>query len=639
MVTNKRNVPEAFKNHGIDLDYDDVFSLICKNAKIQINDDRFLYFIDEDYIMDTTKGYRYENITPAYEKILDKGLLELEYTIVDDKFSKSFNNVCDSLAIFCDRIKDELTEANKEDCRIRWFIDMKDKPAQHFEEGVQRLLFINQVFWQTDHRLVGLGAWDRFLGKLYEKDIADGIITKEKALEVIKDIMRILHKNYTFKSNVLMGDTGQIFVLGGSTANGDYACNELTYLFIEASKEVHQPDPKCLLRVNKNTPVELLKLSLETIATGIGAPLFANDDVIIPCLKDFGVKEEDSYCYATSACWEPLIGGKSASNNNRTVLNYCKALDNLLKRENLKGINSYEELLNIYEKYLRLNMRAVKRVIQAHRFQYNPLLSVFMHGCFESKKDVSWGGAEYLNTGITSVGMGNLVNSLKNIRKYVFEEKKYTLSEIKEILINDYAQSEELLNALKNESSDYGKDNADVITLVNRFTSVVSEELKDFTTYLGERMKVGLSGSAYLDAGKVFGATFDGRKSGQPFVVHISNEDNNGFTEIVNFASELNYQQGLFNGNVLDFMVSPDFILNNIDKFTDFLKASILSGFFEMQMNVVSSKQMIEARSNPDKFPNLIVRVWGFSAYFNDLPDEYKDVLIERAKKNEQRAA
>ena len=211
--------------------------------------------------------------------------------------------------------------------------------------------------------------------------------------------------------------------------------------------------------------------------------------------------------------------------------------------------------------------------------------------------------------------------------------------DVKKLLIENYDGNDNLLAELKSNESNYGKDNEEVIELVKRFTGVVAEEIKDFDTYLGEKMKVGLSGSAYLDAGKVFGASFDGRKAGEPFVVHISNEDNNGFTEIVNFASNMNYNNGLFNGNVLDFMVSPDFILNNIDKFVDFIKASIASGFFEMQMNVVSSAQMIEARKNPKAFPNLIVRVWGFSSYFNDLPDEYKDVLIQRALKNERRTA
>ena len=639
MITNKRIISNDFFENGIEKTYDEVFTDICNRVSIRIDNDRFVHFIDEKYVMDTTRGYRYENITPAYEKILSNGLVRLKYPNEESKFRKSFNNVCDSLSVLIDRIVEELRTYDESDKRISWFIDLKTEPAKHFEEGIQRMLFINQMFWQTDHRLVGLGAWDTFLHELYLQDVQKGVIDRDEALRILEDLFRILHKQYTYKSNVLMGDTGQIFVLGKSTPDGKYICNDLTYLFIEASKNVHQPDPKCLLRINNNTPEDLIRLSLETIATGIGAPLFANDEVVIESLVDFGIKRDEACNYATSACWEPLIGGSSSSNNNRTVLNYCKALDNLLKRGDLSEITSFDELIEQYLQYLRVNMRAVRRVIKPHRFQYNPLLSVFMNGCYESELDVSWGGAKYCNTGITSVGMGNLIDSLYNIKKYVFDEKIYDLYDVKKILITDYEGEDELLEVLRDQSSKYGKDDKEIEALVNRITTVVSEEIAKFETYLGERMKVGLSGSAYLDAGKAFGATFDGRRAGDPFIVHISNEDNDGYTEIVNFASAMNYKDGMFNGNVLDFMVSPDFIMQNMDKFIAFIKAATNAGFFEMQMNVVSSSQMIEARENPDAFPNLIVRVWGFSSYFNDLPDEYKDVLIERAIKNERRTA
>ncbi|MBR3306727.1 MAG: hypothetical protein IKI75_05680 [Lachnospiraceae bacterium] len=639
MITNGRIIPEEFKENGIDKDYDEVFELICQNVKIPNYDGRFVHFIDENYVMDTTKGYRYENITPAYDKVINYGLSELKYDSTDSKFKESYNRVCDNLIMLAGRIVDELRVKDKSDRRIEWFENLADKPAIHFEESIQRMLFLNQIMWQTDHRLVGLGAWDSFLFEAYQKDMDSGILDRDEAVKIVEDLFRVLHYQYTFKSNVLMGDTGQIFVLGKSDENGNYICNDLTYIFIEALKNVNQPDPKCLLRINKNTPDDLIRLSLETIATGIGAPLLANDDVIIPALLDFGIDKTDACNYATSACWEPLIGGKSSSNNNRTVLNYCKALDNLLKRADLSRICNFDDLVTEYIKHLRLNLCAVKRVIQQHRFPYDPLLSVFMYGCYESEKDVSWGGACYCNTGITSVGMGNLVDSLYNIKRLVFEEKKYSLYDVKRIIITNYENENELARHLKGTPSCYGKDNPETVALVKRITTVVSEEIADFNTYLGEKMKVGLSGAAYLDAGKAFGATFDGRYAGEPFVVHISNEDNNGYTEIVNFASQMKYDKGLFNGNVLDFMVSPDFIAGNIDKFVSFIKAATLSGFFEMQMNVVSADQMIEARKNPEAFPNLIVRVWGFSSYFNDLPDEYKDVLIERALKNERRTA
>lgn len=642
MITNARNIPADFKEDGIDRNYDEVFALICKNVQFKITEKRFVYFIDSDYVMDTTKGYRYENLTPAYSKILDFGLEQLKYLPkeVTCKFCKSYNSTLEHMGLLADRIIDELKKCDFDTKKqIKWFENMKYNPAEGFEEAIQRMLFVNQLFWQTDHRLTGLGAWDAYLQPYYERDLKAGRIDKGAALEIIKDLYRILHEDYEYKSNVLMGDTGQIFVLGRSDMQKNYICNDLTYLFIEAMKQVQFPEPKCLLRVNQKTPKDLIELALQSIVTGIGAPLFANDEVVIPQLIEFGIDEEDACAYTTSACWEPLIGGKSSSLNNMTALNYLKALDNLLKRERLENIKSFDELVDKYLAYLRRNLNAIKRVLAPIRFQYNPLLSVFTEGCFEQKKDVSWGGACYHHVGITSVAMGNLIDSLLNIKELVFDTQQYTLYDVKRMIILNFDEMDEVRDGLKKKASYFGTDREDVIDLTNRITDCVAEEIEGYRSYLGGKMKVGLSGSAYMDAARGFGASFDGRKAGEAFTVHISNEDNNGFTEIVNFASEMDYGKNRFNGNVVDFMVSPDFIQNNWDKFVAFLQLCVKKGFFEMQMNVVSSKTLIAAREHPDDFPNLIVRVWGFSAYFKDLPDEYKDVLIQRAQKNERIAS
>lgn len=634
----ERKIPEDFKENGVEKGYDEEFGLICKNIRIQIPNRRFVYFIDSDYVMDTSKGTVYENLTPAYDKILSSGLRQMKYPAdeVTNSFCQSYNLVLENLTILADRIIKELEQCDYDTKQQReWFERLKDAPAENFEEAVQRMLFVNQIFWQTDHRLVGLGAWDFHLEDYYRKDILEGRLNQKGVLEILKEVYRILHEHYEYKSSLILGDTGQIFVLGRSDQEGNYIYNDLTYLFIEAMREVQQTEPKCLLRVNRHTPRKLLEIALESIATGIGAPLLANDDVVIPELINFGIDKQDACEYTTSACWEPLIGGKSSGNNNMTVLNYLKALDNLLKRERLDRIDSFEKLKYIYYIYLKRNIRAVKRVLDSRWFQYDPLLSVFMNDCYENKKDVSWGGARYHHIGITSVAMGNLVNSLLNIKEYVFDRKLYTLYDVKKCVLQDFEGNETLWKELKAKASRYGTDDKEVTVLVNEITSCVADELEDYRSYLGGKMKIGLSGAAYMDAARGFGASFDGRKAGDAFTVHISNEDNNGFTEIVNFASQMEYSAARFNGNVIDFMVSPDFIHSNWDKYVDFLMLSIKKGFFEMQMNVVSSKTLIEARRKPEQFPNLIVRVWGFSAYFKDLPEDYKDVLIERALNNE----
>ncbi len=636
MVTNKRIVPDEFYDHEADIPYADMFSLLCKNVKINISAEGFVYFIDENYVMDTTRGYRCENLTPDYLRILRSGLDELKYPNDDNtKFAKDCNSVIDSISLLAKRIADELKQNDINDCRVDCFINIIDKPASGFVDAIQRMLFINQIFWQTDHRLIGLGAWDSLLFPYYEKDVREGRLTKEKVLSILKELYFVLHNNYAFKSNVLMGDTGQIFVLGKSDEDGNYMCNELTYLFIKAGKDTQLTEPKCLLRVNSNIPRDLMETALDSIVTGIGAPLFANDDVVVPCLTGYGIPIEDALCYTTSACWEPLIGGKSSSMNNMSIINFMRPFNNMIMRGKIEEISTEKELFNAYITYLKRNLRAVKRAVGRHRIQYNPLLSIFTEGCMENHKDISWGGAKYHDIGVTSVGMGNVVNAFFAIRDIIIKEKKYNMLDVRKAIILNYEGYGQLYDELRSRASLYATDNSEVIDFVNRITKIVKDEFKDFRSYIGSRIKFGLSGAGYLDAAKGFSASFDGRLADEPFVVHISNEDNAAFTEVINFASEMHYEDGAFNGNVVDMMASPDFINNNRDKFVDFLIASINRGFFEMQMNVVSSRTLIAAKEHPENFPNLIVRVWGFSAYFKDLPEDYKQVLIKRALRSE----
>lgn len=619
--------------------YSELFKLICENMKISLNNDYFVYFLDFTYLFDATRGYRFENLTVDYSKILDNGILSLKYfeNECTSKFTRDYNQVIDSLVLLIKRIIKELEKSkvsNYEE-KILWFKNMLDKPAKGFSEAIQRILFINQMLWQTTHYLNGLGDLDTKLYKYFENDYNSGEINDDTAIYIIKEFYKTLHRYYWYKSNVLLGDTGQVLVLGKSKIDGSYYCNKLTYLFIKVLKELCIPDPKVVLRVSKNTPDDLLKLSLECISTGVGAPLFANDEVILPALTEFGIKKEDAYNYVTSACWEPLIGGKSSSLNNQTCLNYMRALDNLIKRENLSNIKDFDTFKLKYFEYLGKNITAIKRVLNNNKLQYDPLLSIFIDDCKMKKKDVSAGGARYHHVGITSVGLSNTVNALINVKKFVFEDSIFSLTDVRKLVATNFRDNKQYQELLKYGDKKYGNDDKEVIDLVNEIMQVTTDNTSDFQYYLGGKLKYGLSAPSYIDAARGFLASFDGRGKGEPFNVHISSDMSSAYTELMNFAGSLDYTDNRFNGNVVDFMVAPSFLANNFDKFIDFLKSSIKVGFFEMQINVISSEILIDAKKNPDKFPNLIVRVWGFSAYFNDLPEEYKNVLIERALKNE----
>lgn len=613
--------------------YSDVFEAICKNIEIPTCETRFLHFIDHRYIFDTTRGYRFENITPDYSIIIDNGLESMKYKCEDitNDFCVDYNRIIDSLIKLVKRIAIHEKELGTEFGYLRqvFFMKMISKPTSDFAEALQRILFFDQIYWQMGQRLMGLGHLDSMLYPIYDRCIKNGTLTRDEALLIIQDFIRSLHQYCWLKSNMLLGDTGQIIILGSS-------CNELTYLFLEAVRTINLPDPKLLLRVSSSTPRQLLEVALLCMKSGCGSPILANDDIIIPRLVDFGVPCEDAHRYGVAACWEPLIPGKSISPNNMKSITYPKAMQRVWESEQLTTYDTLEKWIEAFYKGVEAEIDWIISVISEKRFQYNPYLSLLTHNCRETKKDVSYGGAAYNSYGLTTVGLSNTVNTIFNLKELVYDKKEYTLEEVRDILFSDFEGNEELRERLNNNKIHYGQDKPEVLELAKKILQHTSEYVSGFRNYMGGRLKIGASSPSYIDAAEGVLASFDGRKTGDPFAVHISSEKNNGYTEIVNFAAQLDYNDNRFNGNVVDLMVSPSFIEDNFDKMVSFLKASIKRGFFELQMNVVSSKMLIEAKKNPEKYPSLIVRVWGFSAYFVQLPESYQDVLIERTLENEK---
>lgn len=577
------------------------------------------------------------NFEIDYSKVLEYSLQDYKNMLnkQNEEYYSNELQTIEGIEILIDRTVKKLKTLNADNTIIESLENIKSKKASGFKDSLQRILFFNQLLWQTGHFLNGLGRLDMVLQSYYQNDIDNNIITKEETRNLIKEFLLQLHKFYKFKSNSLTGDTGQIIILGGLNREGKYIYNDLTYIFIDVIEELKLPDPKILLRVSKNIPRDLMEKSLKCIQTGIGCPLFANDDVIIPKLVEFGIKKDDAYNYGTSACWEPYIIGKSMAQNNIENIIYIKPLDTLLEKEDLNEIKTLEELLKKYKTYLKSYLEEIKDRLDNIKWEKDPLLSLFIDSCIFKCKDIADGGADYNNYGLLTVSLANTINSILNIDRVVFRENKMTFQEFNDIRNNNFNGNEVLVEELKNSKEKYGTDSEKVINLTNEIYEFTGDVLKDYTNKFGGKVKIGLSSPSYIDCAKDSNASLDGRKKNEPFAVHISSDASNAYTELIQFASKLDYGGNKFNGNVVDFIVSPNFINDNFEKFVDFLLLSIKVGFFEMQMNVVSSNTLIEARKNPEKFPNLIVRVWGFSAYFNDLPDDYKDYIIERTIKSE----
>ena len=633
---------------------------LFRKVDIHIPKSGFIFFLDEFKNL-SEEGHIIDNISIDYSRVLKTSVYEYNELYFHPKSGRGFArdlssdfiknqlDTLDGIELLIYRIIKKLRNSNHNERAkfARYFENMIDKPAEHFEEALQRILFYNQLLWQTGHGLNGLGRLDKILEDYYFDDLNTGFITQEDIYELIKSFLKTLHTYYWYKSAALMGDTGQVIVLGGKYDDeyGEYYFyNDLTYMFIQAIKELQLPDPKVLLRVSDETPRDLIELSLETINTGIGSPLFSNDEIVIDKMIEFGYDKEDANNYVVSACWEPSAVGKGFEQNNINFISFLKPLNEIFDGETeqfLDNILSFDELFNSYKYYLKKDADELIAFLDDIEWNNDPMLSLFIDDCNDRNMDISQGGAKYNHYGITTVGLANTVNSLYALKKLVFEERKYSLNELNKIRKNNFKKDkhQSVLNDLKNVKPRFGMDDDEILDISQEIVQFLEDCFKDYTNKFGGKIKFGLSAPSYISAGEEISASFDGRKAGEPLSTHISLDTNKDFTEVLRFASKLDYGGAKFNGNVVDLMLSPNFIKNHSDKFTDFIYSSIKLGFFQMQMNVVDSKTLIEAKENPESHPNLIVRVWGFSAYFNDLPEEYQDLLISRALKNEGKIA
>lgn len=627
---------KTVKGHNLVRSVGDDTCALLSSIKVTIGEGYFIYFIDTTKTI-AVPGNIISNFTIDYSKLLYVPFYKIVDAVQGDStYAREIGSIAKGVQILQKNIINNIQKSSLPDnvkkARLGDFTNMLTFPVRHFEEGLQRILFYNQIMWQTRHRLNGLGRLDKWLGELYKQDVLANIITRDRALQLISDFLEKLSMYSEYKSDALEGDIGQIIVLGGKQEDGSYFFNELTQLFLEVQAKAKKPNTKIFLRVAENMPVKLLEMAVSCLEAKTGSPLFSNDEVVIPQLKDFGMPEKDGCNYCVSACWEPFIVGKSFDQNNIAVYDYEIPFNELLN--NVMEIKSFQDLIDTYIKINQIKFIDFLTQLDKLKWAKDPFVSLLTDDCNERQVDISDGGAQYNNYGVTTVGLANVIDSFFNIKKFVFDSNKYTIQEFLSIRKRNFEGHENLVHMLSLNKY-YGHDDPEVVKLVNKITDSLVDIIKKYRNKYGGKVKIGLSSPAYNIDSKNMCGDFSGRKQGSPYNTHISCLDA-AYTELVNFAGQLHYSDHRFNGNVVDFFVSPKFIGENRDKFVSFLRAAIKQRFFQMQMNVLDSKTMIEAKNNPDKFPGLIVRVWGFSAYFNDLPESYKELLINRAIKAEQ---
>ena len=548
-----------------------------------------------------------------------------------------------------------------------------ERPAQSFYEGCETCYLVHmlQMIESNGHSFC-YGRFDQYMYDLYIRDVKKGILTQEKALEIITHMFLMNSSNnkvrpyghtkfsqgYPLYSNLM---------IGGRKPDGIDGTNELSYLCIEAMNLTKMAEPNFSMRYNTDTPRDLLRLAARLIRTGCGMPSMFNDEVAVRGLMDLGIPQEDALDYCAIGCVETGVPGKYGHRSTgMTYVNWGKVLELVLNNGmdlasgiQLVDINgkpglevdykSYEEVWAAWENMLKFySDLAVQCDAICDRalavYDADPFASCFVDNCMHLGKTLKNGGCKYDVISQSNIGPSVVGNSLAVIKKLIFEDRKLTWEQLLTAMKANWEGKEAAyVHKLVKQVPKFGNDEDSVDSIVN---DVFHSYLKLLPDYKTERYGKGPAVScytmstsnitSYVPNGLDVGATPDGRKAQSPLNEGCSptqGTDRNGPTSVINSVAKLPNDQ-VAAGQLLNMRFAPGALAGdeNLEKFVDFLKASLLKGIYHNQFNVVDTKTFLDAKKNPENYTDLIVRVAGYCAQFVSLMPEAQDAIIARTE-------
>ena len=562
--------------------------------------------------------------------------------------------------------KDELLEISNICSKVPY------EPASSFKEAIQSVWFIQLILQiESNGHSLSYGRFDQYMYPYLKANLEKGVITDEEAVEVLTNlwiktltINKVRSQAHTFSS--AGSPMYQNVTIGGQTPDKKDAVNKLSFLVLKSVAQTRLPQPNLTVRYYNGLNKEFLDECIEVMKLGTGMPAFNNDEIIIPSFIDLGVKEEDAYNYSAIGCVETAVPGKwgyrctgmSYQNFPRILLAVMNdGVDVTSGKRFVKGygyfrdMKSFEELQDAWDKSIREITRLSVIVenavdLASERDVPDILCSTLTQDCIGRGKTIKEGGAVYDFISGLQIGIANMADSLAAIKKLVFEEKKITPQQLWDALQDDFMSEEnqKIQSMLINEAPKYGNDDDYVDQLVVEAYDSYINEIKKYPSTRYQRGPVGgirYAGTSSISAnvGQGYGtmATPDGRKAHTPLAEGCSPAhamDKNGPTAVFKTVSKLPIHE-ITGGVLLNQKVTPQMLATeeNKEKLEMIIKTFFnrLHGY-HVQYNVVSRETLIDAQKNPEKHRDLIVRVAGYSAFFNVLSKATQDDIIERTE-------
>ena len=548
------------------------------------------------------------------------------------------------------------------------------EPAETFQEAVQSVWFIQLILQiESNGHSLSYGRFDQYMYPYYDRDIKNGTIKESEALELLTCLwIKTLTINKVRSQAHTLSSAGspmyQNVTIAGQTIDKKDAVNDLSFLVLKSVAQTRLTQPNLTVRYHKNINKHFLDECVEVMRLGFGMPALNNDEIIIPSFMDWQVKEEDAYNYSAIGCVETAVPGKWGYRcTGMSYINFPRMLlctmnngvDLTSNKRFTKGygyfteMESYEELLKAWDKTVREITRysvIVENVIDkaSERDVPDVLCSALTDDCIARGKTIKEGGAVYDFISGLQVGIANMADCLAAIKKLVYEEKKITRQELWDAILDDFSspKNKKIQEMLIREAPKYGNDDDYVDQLIVEAYDSYIDEIKKYPNTRYNRGPIGgiryagtSSISANVGQGMSTMATPDGRNAFEPLAEGCSpahNSDKNGPTAMFKSVSKLRTNK-ITGGVLLNQKMTPQMLSTEENR--QKLELLIQTFFnrlhgYHVQYNIVSKETLIDAQKHPEKHKDLIVRVAGYSAFFNVLSKKTQDDIIGRTEQS-----
>ena len=507
------------------------------------------------------------------------------------------------------------------------------------------------------------GHIDQHLFPFYQKGIADGTLTRDKAKELISCLwIKFNNQPAPPKVGVTALESGTYndftnINIGGVDRNGNSATNEISYMILEIQEELHELQPGLSIHIAENTPDEFLLAGIKVIRQGHGYPSVFNPDTYVKEMVRAGKTLEDAREGGCSGCIEVGAFGKEAYLltgylNSPKILEIT--LNNGIDPETGKKLGletgdprtfkTFEELYEAWHKQMVyfVNLKlSVNNYIERMFSLYAPatFLSLYIDDCIEKGKDYYSGGARYNTTYIQCTGLGTITDCFTTLKKHVFEEGKYTMDEILKAVAKNWEGEEKMRQYIRNHTPFFGNDDEYADTIAVRVYDDLVKAIEGRPNTRGGKTELNmLSTTCHNYFGSVCGATPNGRMAHFAISDGTSpahGSDSHGPTAVIKSLGKLDQTKS--GGTLLNVRFVPALLKREEDqkKLGSLIRTYFKFGGHHIQFNIVDTATLYDAQKHPDEYKDLLVRVAGYSDYFNDMTEQLQNEIIARTENDD----